>query len=96
VNAFTTDPQLRDGDYALLEDPQLLFGSQNAVMVMSEDKLDSIDANAFLRVVNAVNAELTDDAMVDMNAEVTDGADDGRVARAFLRGAGLMEPLRED
>ena len=46
-------------------------------MVVGEDKLDSIDADAFLRVVDAVNRELTEDDMVQMNAEVTDGQDDG-------------------
>ena len=95
VNAFTTDPQLREGDYVLLEDTELLFGSQNVVMVVSEDKLDSIDADAFLRVVDTVNSKLTEDAVVQMNAEVTEGADDSEVAVRFLRGAGLMEPLRD-
>ena len=96
VNAFTTDPQLRDGDYVLLEDPELLFGSQNVVMVVSKDKLDSIDAEAFLRVVDAVNGELSEEAMVQMNAEVTEGGDDSEVATRFLRGVGLMQPLRGD
>jgi glycine betaine/choline ABC-type transport system substrate-binding protein len=96
VDAFTTDPQLRDGDYVLLEDPELLFGSQNVVMVVSEDKLDSIDAAAFLRVVDAVNSELTEDAMVQMNAEVTEGGDDREVATRFLRSVGLMQPLRAE
>lgn len=95
VNAFTTDPQLDSGKYTLLEDPELLFGSQNVVMVVSEDKLDSIDADAFLRVVNTVNGQLSEEAMVRMNAQVTDGQDDGRVATAFLRSVGLMEPLRD-
>jgi glycine betaine/choline ABC-type transport system substrate-binding protein len=95
VNAFTTDPQLRDGDYVLLEDTELLFGSQNVVMVVSEDKLDSIDADAFLRVVDTVNSKLTEDAVVQMNAEVTEGADDSEVAVRFLRDAGLMQPLRD-
>jgi osmoprotectant transport system substrate-binding protein len=96
VNAFTTDPQLRDGDYVLLEDPERLFGSQNVVMVVSEDKLDSIDADAFLRVVNAVNRELTMDTMVEMNADVTAGRDDAEVAAGFLRSVGLMQPLGGD
>jgi osmoprotectant transport system substrate-binding protein len=96
VDAFTTDPQLRDGDYILLEDPELLFGSQNVVMVVSEDKLESIDAAAFLRVVDAVNSSLTEDDMVQMNAEVTEGGDDRAVATRFLRSVGLMEPLRAD
>lgn len=96
VNAFTTDPQLREGDYVLLDDPELLFGSQNVAMVVSEDKLDSIDADAFLRVVNAVNSTLTEGAMVDMNADVTEGDDDGEVATRYLRSVGLMQPLRGD
>ncbi|HEX6149043.1 glycine betaine ABC transporter substrate-binding protein [Nocardioides sp.] len=96
VNAFTTDPQLDTGKYTLLEDPERLFGSQNVVMVVSEDKLDSIDADAFLRVVNAVNSELSEQAMVQMNARVTEGQDDGDVAKSFLRTVGLTEPLREN
>lgn len=93
VDAFTTDPQLGDGDYVLLADPDLLFGSQNVVMVVGQDKLDRIDAKAFMSVVDAVNAELTEEAMVQMNAEVTDGRDEERVAIAFLRSVDLMSPL---
>jgi osmoprotectant transport system substrate-binding protein len=94
VDAFTTDPQLRGGAYTLLDDPELLFGSQNVVMVVDEGKLDSIDSEAFMNVIDTVNSELTEDAMVDMNAEVTDGRSETEVARAFLRRVGLMTPLR--
>ena len=93
VNAFTTDPQLATGDYVLLDDPELLFGSQNVVMVVGEEKLDRIDAEAFMTVVDTVNQELTEDDMVAMNAEVTDGRDEADVASAFLREAGLKTPL---
>ncbi len=96
VNAFTTDPQLATGDYQVLDDPELLFGSQNVVMVVGEDKLSSIDADAFMTVVDAVNSELTEDAVVAMNAEVTEGRDDEAVATAFLRSVGLMQPLDLD
>jgi glycine betaine/choline ABC-type transport system substrate-binding protein len=96
VNAFTTDPQLEGGSYALLEDPDLLFGSQNVVMVVGEDKLDSIDSEAFMAVVNAVNRELTEEEMVAMNAAVTNGRDDREVAVDFLRSVGLMTPLDLD
>ena len=71
VNAFTTDPQLESGDYAVLEDPELLFGSQNVVMVVGQEKLERIDADAFMTVVDTVNDQLTEDAMVSMNANVT-------------------------
>ncbi|NPD05434.1 hypothetical protein HN031_12145 [Nocardioides sp. zg-1308] len=94
VDAFTTDPQLRGGGFTLLEDPELLFGSQNVVMVVDEGKLDSIDSDAFMDVIDTVNAQLTEDAMVDMNAEVTDGRGEADVARSFLRRVGLMTPLR--
>jgi glycine betaine/choline ABC-type transport system substrate-binding protein len=96
VNAFTTDPQLQDGGYQLLEDPELLFGSQNVVMVVGKDKLDSIDSEAFMNVVDRVNSELTEDAMVTMNAQVTKGRDDTEVAVAYLRSVGLMTPLDLD
>jgi glycine betaine/choline ABC-type transport system substrate-binding protein len=93
VNAFTTDPQLGTGDYVLLDDTELLFGSQNVVMVVGEEKLDRIDADAFMTIVDAVNRELTEAEMVRMNAAVTDGRDEAEVASAFLRGVGLRTPL---
>ena len=94
VDAFTTDPQLESGDYTLLDDPELLFGSQNVVMVVGKDKLDSIDDEAFMNVVDTVNAQLSEDAMVAMNAKVTSGQTDELVAREFLRSVGLDKPLR--
>ena len=96
VDAFTTDPQLETGSYKLLDDPELLFGSQNVVMVVGEDKLDSIDADAFMNVVDTVNSQLSEDEMVQMNAEVTDGRSDETVAKEFLRRVGLDEPIRGD
>jgi osmoprotectant transport system substrate-binding protein len=96
IDAFTTDPQLDAGAYTLLDDPELLFGSQNVVMVVGKDKLDSIDADAFLNVVDTVNEALDEDAMVRMNAQVTDGASDEKVAAEFLRSVGLDEPIRDD
>lgn len=94
VDAFTTDPQLADGDFVLLEDSERLFGAQNVAMVVSDASLKNIEPKAFLRVVDAVNSELTEDAMIDMNAKVTAGQSDEQVATEFLRGAGLMQPLR--
>jgi osmoprotectant transport system substrate-binding protein len=96
VNAFTTDPQLASGDYKLLDDPELLFGSQNVVMTVSDDKLERVGRKRFLQVVNAVNRRLTQDVIVDLNSEVTAGETDAEVARRFLRQAGLLEPLGPD
>jgi osmoprotectant transport system substrate-binding protein len=93
ANVFTTDPQLRGGAYAVLEDPERLFGSQNAVLVVDADKLERIGAAPFMRVVDAVNRRLTTGAIVDMNEAVTEGQDDGEVAQRFLRQVGLLRPV---
>jgi osmoprotectant transport system substrate-binding protein len=93
VDAFTTDPLLISGDYRVLEDPQLLFGSQNVVMTVGKDELQRVGQQKFLQVVDAVNAVLSEDAMVELNTEVTGGQDEVAVARRFLEGAGLDRRL---
>jgi len=47
-------------------------------------------------VVSAVNRQLDQSDMVDMNAEVTSGSNEEDVARRFLREAGMMEPMQFD
>jgi glycine betaine/choline ABC-type transport system substrate-binding protein len=94
VDAFTTDPQLDGGDYRILDDPELLFGSQNVVMVVGADDLERVDATAFMGVVDAVNATLDEQTVVRLNAEVLAGTSDETVAREFLRSRGLDRPLR--
>jgi glycine betaine/choline ABC-type transport system substrate-binding protein len=90
ANVFTTDAQLADGDYEVLADPEKLFGSQNAVMVVDADKLERIGRDNFLRVVNEVSSRLTFDAILEMNAAVSQGQDEADVARRFLRDRGLL------
>jgi osmoprotectant transport system substrate-binding protein len=96
ANVFTTDPQLQGGAYTVLEDPERLFGSQNAVMVVDADKLERIGAERFMRVVDEVNSRLTTSAIVEMNQAVTEGQDDGDVAQRFLRDVGLLRPIDDD
>jgi glycine betaine/choline ABC-type transport system substrate-binding protein len=96
VNAFTTDPQLVGGQYAVLEDPKLLFGSQNVVMVVGNDELERVGEEEFMQVVDSVNAVLTQDVVVDLNAAVTEGQDEVEVAERFLDEAGLLEPVGAD
>ena len=94
VDAFTTDPQLQSDEYQVLDDPQLLFGSQNVVMTVDSSKLEVVGKEKFLAVVDSVNRRLTQGVIVDLNAAVTDGQSDVDVARRFLRDAGLLEPIR--
>ena len=94
VDAFTTDPQLVGDDYEVLADPALLFGSQNVVMTVDSAKLEIVGKAKFLAVVDGVNRSLTQDAIVGLNAAVTNGQSDVEVARRYLRDAGLLEPNR--
>jgi osmoprotectant transport system substrate-binding protein len=96
ANVFTTDPQLQGGAYTVLQDPQRLFGSQHAVMVVDADKLERIGSERFMEVVDAVNRRLTTSAIVEMNRSVTEGEDDGDVAQRFLREVGLLKPIGSD
>jgi len=93
VDAFTTDPALLDGDYQVLEDPKLLFGSQNVVMTVGQDQLKRVGQEKFLAVVDSVNARLTEKVMIDLNTAVTDGQDEESVARRFLVDTGLDKRL---
>jgi osmoprotectant transport system substrate-binding protein len=90
ANVFSTDAQLAGGDYQVLEDPVKLFGSQNAVLVVDEGKLERIGRENFLRVVDEVSARLTPDAILEMNAAVSGGASEVEVARRFLTDRGLL------
>lgn len=89
-NVFTTDPELQSGDYRVLDDTELLFGSQNAVMTVDSDKLESVGKEEFLDVVDSVNARLSKDVMIRLNEQVTGGAAEADVARQFLREQGLL------
>jgi osmoprotectant transport system substrate-binding protein len=93
VNAFTTDPLLIRGEYTVLEDPKLLFGSQNVVMVVGNDELDRVGGDDFLAVVDSVNRVLTEDVMVELNTAVVEGQDEAEVADQFLNSTGLDEPI---
>ena len=87
---------VQSGDYEVLEYPELLFGSQNVLMTVSADKLERVGRDRFLRVVDAVNRRLTQAVIVQMNAEVTAGQDEGDVAKRFLRQAGLLRSIGSD
>ncbi len=94
ANAFTTDPALSSGDYTVLTDPERLFGAQNVVMTVGADDLDRVGSDTFLKVVDAVNSRLTEDAMISLNTEVEQGQTDAEVAKRFLTSVGLMTPIR--
>src|SRR5215211_6837231 len=69
ANVFMTDGQLASGSYKVLEDTERVFGFQHAALVIDEDKLKSLGEPDFMRVINAVNRQLTTSAMIQMNRD---------------------------
>ena len=92
ANVFSTDPQLASGDYRILEDTQRLFGYQHVVLLVNEEMLNSLGGDKFMSVVNAVNSELTQATIQELNGAVDlDQRDPADVARQFLRERGLVK-----
>jgi osmoprotectant transport system substrate-binding protein len=96
ANVFSTDPQLASGDFRLLEDPERLFGYQHVALVIDEDKLETLGGDEFMDVINAVNRQLSQRTIIDLNAAVDlDNRDAADVAGQFLRQRGLVEAEAE-
>ena len=91
ANVFSTDPQLASGEYRVLEDTQRLFGFQHVVLLVNEQMLNSLGGEKFMRVVNAVNKEVTQATVIELNGAVDlDKRDPADVARQFLQERGLV------
>ena len=91
-NVFSTDPQLATGNYRVLKDTEGLFGTQHAALLVNEQMLNSLGGDKFMNVVNAVNRELTQSAMIELNGQVDlEGRDPADVARQFLQQRGLVK-----
>ncbi len=90
ANVFSTDAQLDSGDYRVLDDPERLFGYQHVALVVDDEKLDALNGERFMEVINSVNEELTQRAMIQMNGAIDiDDRDPADVAEQFLRDRGL-------
>ena len=87
--AFTTDGQLSQGGYTLLDDPQNIFGFQNVTFVVRRDVL-AREGPGFAQTINSVSAKLSTQALRVMNAAVVlDQQSPAAVARQFLGASGL-------
>jgi osmoprotectant transport system substrate-binding protein len=88
-DVFSTDPQLLSGKYAVLKDTKHIFGFQNIAPVVSNDVATAGGAD-LAKIVNAVSAKLTVNAIRAMNKAVAiDKKSAADVAGAFLSANGL-------
>jgi osmoprotectant transport system substrate-binding protein len=86
---FTTDGQLADGRYVVLDDPRGVFGTQHLAPIISEAALRTHGPRV-RTVIDAVSRRLTAAAMRRMNAAVQlQGRASADVADEFLRLNGL-------
>ncbi|EWT01431.1 glycine/betaine ABC transporter substrate-binding protein [Intrasporangium oryzae NRRL B-24470] len=86
ANIFSTDPSIAANGFVVLEDPKSLFGSDNVVPLVRQEKADSVKA-----ALNAVSAKLDTPALADMVKQVVvDKKDANVVAKAWLTSAGLL------
>ncbi|HKX68074.1 MAG TPA: ABC transporter substrate-binding protein [Intrasporangium sp.] len=86
ANIFSTDPSIAANGFVVLEDPKLLFGSDNVVPLVREDVAGSVQAP-----LDAVSAKLDTPALADMVKQVVvDKKDPNVVAKEWLTSAGLI------
>ena len=91
ANVFSTDGQLANGQYKVLEDPKRLFGYQHAALVIDSAKLKRLGGHRFMDVVDRLNARLTTPALIEMNRAVSvEGLEPAAVAQRFLAENGLI------
>ena len=86
ANIFSTDPSISSNGFVTLDDPKLLFGSDNVVPLVRKDKVnDTITA-----ALNAVSAKIDTATLTDLVKQVdVDKKDASAVAKDFLTKNGL-------
>jgi osmoprotectant transport system substrate-binding protein len=90
ANVLSTDGQLADGRYVVLDDPKRIFGFQNLAPVVARGVLRR-QGPGFARTLDAVSVLLTNREMRSMNAAVdVHRRSPAAVARGFLRAHGLL------
>lgn len=83
---FSTSPFIQKEDLVVLEDSKGIVAAENVVPLVRDNVLD----DKLTSVVNAVSAQITTDALIEMNSKVDlDGEDPAVVAREFLKSNGL-------
>jgi osmoprotectant transport system substrate-binding protein len=86
ANIFSTTPWIAVNGFVTLDDPKLLFGSDNVVPLMRKDRVNDQITNT----LNAVSAKLTTPVLTDLLKQVDiDKKDATVVAKDFVTQNGL-------
>ena len=90
-DGFSTDPQQLDKKYTALVDDKHIFGFQNVAPVVKQSLLSGSNGALLKQTLNAVSAQLSLNAMQQMNKAVgIDKVAIPTVAKKFLQANGLL------
>ncbi len=93
ANIFSTSPAIPQNDLVVLEDPKNNFPAANVVPVVSAQKM----SNELKRILDAVSAELTTEALIGLNTAVSGnaGVDPDEAAEKWVQEHGFDKPLSD-
>lgn len=88
ADLFTTSPAIAENGFVTLEDPENLILPQNVVPLINSDAA----TDEVVETLNAVSAELTTEALIDMNArnQGDEKASPATIAKDWLADTGLV------
>ena len=91
ADIFSTSPAIPQNNLVVLADPKNNFPAANVVPVVSSQK----KSNDLKRVLDAVSAKLTTEALIELNTAVSGnaGIDPDEAARKWLADNGLDKPI---
>lgn len=93
ANIFSTSPAIAQNDLVVLADPENNFPAANVVPVVNAQKM----SDDLKRILDAVSAALTAEALIDLNTSVSGnaGIDPDEAARNWVRDNGFDQPLAD-
>ena len=86
ANMFTTDPQIVEEGFVVLEDPENLFGAQNVTPLINSEQVDETARG----IIDGVSSALTTEELTELNKRiVVDNENAADVAREWREEPGL-------
>lgn len=91
ANIFSTSPAIERSALVVLEDPENVFLAANVVPLVASQKM----SNELKTVLDAVSAELTTEALIELNTSVegNQGVDPDEAARKWISDNGFDTPI---
>ena len=87
ANVFTADPRIQTENLVVLQDPEALFLASNVVPVVNTDLAEQVG-----EVINPVSAQLSADALVELNVKSTvDQQSADTIAGEWLDSVGITQ-----